>query len=112
MGEAKGSALPIEVKSGKGYRRHVALNNLLRTREYGIGRAYVLSEANVGAEERGGRSRALPPPLHAALRGAGDEDEVPLRACPGIPEVLERRLESGARRVEPRCAWTKLWPTL
>jgi hypothetical protein len=44
--------LPIEVKSGKDYKLHTALNNLLGTAEYGIRRAYVLSEHNVS---RGGR---------------------------------------------------------
>lgn len=48
-----GAALPIEVKSGKDYRRHAALNNLMETDEYGISRAYVLSEANVSAVRRG-----------------------------------------------------------
>lgn len=47
-----GSALPIEVKSGKDYRRHTALNNLMGTSEYGIKKAYVLSEANVSADQR------------------------------------------------------------
>ena len=31
-------ALPIEVKSGKGYKRHVALSNLLCSGEYGMHR--------------------------------------------------------------------------
>lgn len=61
IGEADGAALPIEVKSGKGYRRHVALNNLLRSDEYGIERAYVLSEANVDTQHReGGTVHYLP----------------------------------------------------
>lgn len=45
--ETDSGVVPIEVKSGKSYRRHVALNNLLASKEYGIDRAYVLSEANV-----------------------------------------------------------------
>lgn len=49
-----GCALPIEVKSGKDYKRHVALNNLLSSKEYGIACAYVLSEANVSTERRAG----------------------------------------------------------
>lgn len=49
-----GFVLPIEVKSGKDYKRHVALNNLLSADEYGIERAYVLSEANVSVERREG----------------------------------------------------------
>lgn len=44
--------VPIEVKSGKDYKRHVALNNLLSTDEYGITKAYVLSEGNVSSEVR------------------------------------------------------------
>lgn len=61
MGEASGSVLPIEVKSGKAYRRHVALNNLLRSQEYGISHAYVLCEGNVSEEVREGkRVRYLP----------------------------------------------------
>ena len=55
MGESSGSVLPIEVKSGKTYRRHVALNNLLRSDEYGIPRAYVLCEGNVEEENRDGK---------------------------------------------------------
>ena len=46
--------MPIEVKSGKSYKRHVALDNLLSSEEYGIDRAYVLSEANVREEQRVG----------------------------------------------------------
>lgn len=49
----EGKALPVEVKSGKDYHRHTALNNLLNTTEYGIDRAYVLTEAHVSTEARG-----------------------------------------------------------
>ena len=51
--EAK--VLPIEVKSGKDYKLHTALNNLLGTPDYGIDEAIVLSEANVSAGEREGK---------------------------------------------------------
>ena len=50
-----GHVVPIEVKSGKSYKRHVALNNLLSTEEFGVGEAYVLSEANVSSELRSGK---------------------------------------------------------
>ncbi len=56
MGESSSCILPIEVKSGKGYKRHVALNNLLRSQEYGIDTAYVLSESNVASETREGKT--------------------------------------------------------
>lgn len=47
--------LPIEVKSGKDYKRHGALNNLLGTQTCNIEEAFVLSEANVSRAEREGK---------------------------------------------------------
>ncbi len=56
-----GTLLPIEVKSGKDYKLHTALNNLLGTPDYGIGEACVLSMANMETRERGGKPvRYLP----------------------------------------------------
>ena len=52
---ADSTILPIEVKSGKDYKLHTALNNLLGTEEYGIPCAYVLSEHNVSQGERMGK---------------------------------------------------------
>jgi predicted AAA+ superfamily ATPase len=52
---SEGAVLPIEVKSGKNYKLHTALNNLLGTKEYGIDCAYVLSEHNVSRAERMGK---------------------------------------------------------
>lgn len=51
----QGKVLPIEVKSGKTYKRHVALNNLLSVEEFGIEKAFVVSEANVSTELRAGK---------------------------------------------------------
>jgi len=45
--EHNGIVLPIEVKSGKDYTRHNALNNLLSSENYGISEAIVLSNKNV-----------------------------------------------------------------
>ena len=39
--------VPIEVKSGKGYARHSALDNVMATPNYAISRAYVLCEGNI-----------------------------------------------------------------
>jgi len=50
-----GTVIPIEVKSGKDYKLHTALNNLLETDEYGIEFAYVLSEGNLSIGERKGK---------------------------------------------------------
>lgn len=51
-----GSILPIEVKSGKDYKLHTALNNLLSTEDYDIHEAYVLSMANISLSEKAGKS--------------------------------------------------------
>ena len=45
--EYKGRVLPIEVKSGKNYRRHSALSNVMEISNYSIDEAFVLSNFNV-----------------------------------------------------------------
>lgn len=47
--------IPLEVKSGKDYKLHLALNNLLRTSDWRIDEALVLSEHNVSVEQRLGK---------------------------------------------------------
>ena len=39
--------IPIEVKSGKDYKRHVALENLLNNHSYNINKAYTLCQDNI-----------------------------------------------------------------
>lgn len=48
--EHDGLVLPIEVKSGKDYTRHSALDNVLNVEEYGIPEAFVFSSANVSVD--------------------------------------------------------------
>lgn len=45
--EKDGSALPIEIKSGKDYTRHAALDNVMNNEDYAIPRAYVFQNDNV-----------------------------------------------------------------
>ena len=45
--ERDGRALPMEVKSGKDYAKHTALNAVLANGEYGVALAYVLNNDNV-----------------------------------------------------------------
>lgn len=45
--EYKGKILPIEVKSGKDYQRHSALNNVMGMSDYSIDEAFILSNYNV-----------------------------------------------------------------
>ena len=49
--EHDGTALPIEVKSGKDYKRHHALSNVLNTDDYGIKNAFVLCNDNISATD-------------------------------------------------------------
>ena len=46
-----GTVLPIEVKSGKEYKRHSALTNILSSQNYEISNAVVLCEDNVSRSE-------------------------------------------------------------
>ena len=55
--EYKGNVLPIEVKSGKDYKIHSALNNLLTNENYDISQAVILCNGNV---ERNGKKLYLP----------------------------------------------------
>lgn len=49
--EYNGKVLPIEVKSGKNYRRHSALSNIMQISNYSINEAIVLSNYNVDAKD-------------------------------------------------------------
>ena len=66
-------------QTGKDYKLHVALNNLLGTAEYGIGRAYVLSEHNVSRGERKGKP-VYYLPLYMAMCLAAERGERKLAA--------------------------------
>lgn len=45
--EINGEVLPIEIKSGKDYTKHVALNNILANGKYAIRKAHVYSNSNI-----------------------------------------------------------------
>lgn len=48
--ERNGEILPIEIKSGKDYNKHSALNNLLSNPDYSIKEAYVFQNENVNTK--------------------------------------------------------------
>ncbi|MDE6415648.1 MAG: AAA family ATPase [Duncaniella sp.] len=52
------SVVPLEVKSGKDYKRHVAISRFVSTEEYSIKYAYVLSNSNIVEVE--GKIRYVP----------------------------------------------------
>lgn len=47
-----GEVAPIEVKSGKDYKRHNAINNIFDVKEYRLSNGYVLAPCNVKREGR------------------------------------------------------------
>ena len=49
-GICSGKVVPIEVKAGKAYKTHKALDNFMNISDYHIEKAYVLSVANVEQE--------------------------------------------------------------
>lgn len=48
--ESGGEVIPIEVKSGKDYSRHKALNNILSIPDYDINEAYVITTDNLSSD--------------------------------------------------------------
>ena len=52
MIEYQGDVLPIEIKSGKTYQRHSALNNLLKIENYKIDQAFVFNNYNVEVKDK------------------------------------------------------------
>lgn len=50
--EYDGGIVPLEVKTGKDYRSHRALDKLRASTEYSIDKSYILSMSNVEADER------------------------------------------------------------
>ncbi|WP_373732636.1 hypothetical protein [Bacteroides heparinolyticus] len=43
----RGKVLPIEIKSGKDYYRHNAMDNVLKQSDYGIEEGYVFCSGNI-----------------------------------------------------------------
>lgn len=49
--EYNGNILPIEIKSGKDYKKHSALSNLLKNKDYDIKTAFVFHNGNVDVDD-------------------------------------------------------------
>lgn len=50
--ELNGEVLPIEVKSGKDYKKHSALNNVMNDLNYDIAEAYILNQNNIEIKDK------------------------------------------------------------
>lgn len=67
------SVVPLEVKSGKDYKRHVALSRFMATEDYGIKKGYVLS--NNREIETAGNISYIPIYFTIFFEGAGNGSE-------------------------------------
>ena len=65
--ECDGACIPIEVKSGKKYRSHRALNHIMQREEPYISKAIVLSNSNVEVD---GRMAYLPIYMAGLIRNS------------------------------------------
>ena len=52
MIEEDGKILPIEIKSGKDYYRHNAMDNVLNLTDYGISDGYVFCNGNIEVADK------------------------------------------------------------
>lgn len=50
--EYQGNVLPLEIKSGKAYTRHNALDNVLKEERYAIPQAFVFCNENISTQEK------------------------------------------------------------
>jgi len=71
VSEIDGKIVPIEVKSGKNYKVHSALNNLLNSEEYGIEMAYIFSNYNVSQD---GKKKYMPIYMSMFLKNKEQEE--------------------------------------
>lgn len=47
-----GNVLPLDIKSGKAYTRHNALDNVLKDERYAIPQAFVFCNENISTQEK------------------------------------------------------------
>lgn len=69
--EYNGKLAPIEVKSGKDYTKHSALNNCLNNKEYGVDEGFVFANCNVSKE---GKISYLPIYMASFMDSKKDKD--------------------------------------
>lgn len=87
--ESGSGALPIEIKSGKDYQRHVALDNVLEKSEYGIKEAFVFYNGNV---KKRGKITYFPLYLLDFLRNeASEEVDTKIDLAPFLSDATDVR---------------------
>lgn len=79
--EKDGHCVPVEVKSGKSFRSHRALNNLMSRKDHALTEAYVFSDANVSSE---GRIHYLPVYMAGLLKDSPVTDAVVIPDLSGM----------------------------
>ena len=72
--------IPLEVKSGKDYQRHIALGNIMSNPEYNIRRAIVLSGSNLSQQDK-----VLYAPVYMTMFLHHRQQSGPLLYTPDLP---------------------------
>ena len=90
--ELDGKVVPLEIKSGKDYKRHSALNNVLECEEYQISEGYIFSEGNV---ETVGRKVYMPIYMIMFLEEKKMENTIYKLDLSGLKDKIQRmRIEN------------------
>lgn len=75
--------IPLEVKSGKDFTRHVALDNVLRNAEYGIRQAIVLSNENLSV-----KGNVVYAPIYMLMFIQKKQEETPMLYIPQLDGLV------------------------
>ena len=78
--EQDSTIIPVEVKSGKDYQRHVALKNVLSNKEYNIHQALVLCNENMAVQ-----GDVLYAPIYMTMFIHHRKNDTPLIYHPELP---------------------------
>lgn len=79
--EQNGEVVPVEIKSGKDYAKHAALNNVCNNEDYGIRNAFVFHNGNV---ERRGKVTYLPAYMLMFVKNSSIDEKMIYKIDPDI----------------------------
>lgn len=81
--EYKGKILPIEIKSGKDYKRHSALSNVMKLSNYKIEEAFVFTNYNVELD-----GKYIYYPIYMLMFLNNEETELPIVDIPDLSDLI------------------------
>lgn len=84
VAEYKGKVLPIEIKSGKNYKRHSALSNIMEISNYSINEAFVFTNYNVEV-----KGNYIYYPIYMLMFLTNEDIELPIVDISDLSELFE-----------------------